>query len=153
MPQTSLALPPRGVDHFLTRHQDCLGQQWARPHERIQSAAATPEIISGYFAAYKSIVGEHGEKLPAHRQFAMDETGVILGSPLWKRCVVDWKQSQALQNSSGHRDLITYVLIISGAGKLVENLVIFPGKKMMKSWVAQNPKKFASVLLLQFLIH
>ena len=83
----------------------------------------------------------------------MDETGLMLGSPLWKQCVVDQKQSQALWNSSGCCDLITYVLIISGAGKLVKNLVIFPGKKMMKSWVAQNPKIFASVLLLQFLIH
>ena len=146
-------LSPKWVHHFLTRHQGRIGQQWARPHERIRSAAATPEIISGYFAAYMSIVGEHGEKLPAHRQFAMDETGVLLGSPSRKRCVVDQKQSQALRNSSGHRDLITYVPIISGAGKLVENLVIFPGRKMMKSWVDQNPKKFASVLLLQFWIH
>ena len=42
----------RWVGHFLTRHQDCLGQQWACPHEHIRSAAATPEIISVYFAAY-----------------------------------------------------------------------------------------------------
>ena len=75
------------------------------------------------------------EKLPAHQQFAMDETGVLLGSPLWKQYVVDKKQSHALQNSSGHHDLITYVPIISGAGKLVENLIIFPGNKMMKNWV------------------
>ena len=44
-------------------------------HDCICSASATPELISGYFAAYKSIVGENGEKLPAHWQFAMDETG------------------------------------------------------------------------------
>ena len=138
------------VDCFLTRHQDCLGQQWAHPHEHIHSAAATPDIISGYFAAYKSIVGENGKKLPAHQQFAMDETGVLLGSPLQKQCIVDWKQLQAVCNSSGHHDSITYVPIISGAGKLVENLVIFPGKKMMKNWVAKNPNKFASVLYCNF---
>jgi len=73
-------LSSRWVDRFLTRHQSRLGRQWARPHDRIRSAAATPEVIAGYFAAYKSIVGENGEKLPAHRQFAMDETGVLLGS-------------------------------------------------------------------------
>ena len=83
----------------------------------------------------------------------MDETGILLGSPHQKQCVVDQKQLQALWNSRGCCDLIRYVPIISGAGKLVENLVIFPGKKMMKNWVAQNPKNFASVLLLQFLIH
>jgi len=73
-------LSPRWVDWFLTRHQSRLGRQWACPHDHIQSATATPEVIAGYFAAYKSIVGENGEKLPAHRQFAMDETGVLLGS-------------------------------------------------------------------------
>ena len=90
-----------------------------------------------------SIVGENGEKLPAHRQFAMDETGVLLGSDWQKRCIVNRQQLQAARNSSGSRDLITYVPIISGAGKLVENLVIFPGKKLMKNWVANNPKNFA----------
>ena len=103
-------------------------------------------LLGTYFAAYKSIVGEQGEKLPAHQQFAMDETWVLLGSPHQKRCVVDWEQSQALQNSSGNCELITYIPMISEAGKLVENLVIFPGKKMMKTWVANNPKNFASVL-------
>ncbi len=83
----------------------------------------------------------------------MDETGVLLGSDQQKRCIVGWQQLQAACNSSGHHDLITYVPIISGAGKLVENLVIFPGKKMMKNWVAKNPKNFGSVPLLQFLIH
>ena len=110
-------------------------------------------MIAGYFAAYKLIVGEGGEKLPAHRQFAMDETGVLLGSDHRKRCIVDRKQLQAAWNSSGSCDLITYVPIISGAGKLVENLVIFPGKKMMKNWVAKNPKNFVSVLCLQSLTH
>ena len=143
----------RWVDWFLTRHQDHLGQQWACPHDCIRSATATPEVIAGYFAAYKSIFSENGEKLPAHWQFAMDETGVLLGSDQRKRCIVGQKQVQAARNSSGHRDLITYVPIISGAGKLVENLVIFPGKKMMKNWVAKNPKKFGSVVLLQFLMH
>ena len=37
-------------------------------------------MIAGYFAAYKSIVGENGEKLPAHWQFAMDERVLIRGS-------------------------------------------------------------------------
>ena len=136
-------LSPRWVDRFVTRHQDRLGRQWACPHDRIRSASATPELIAGYFAAYMLIVGENGEKLPAHWQFAMDETGVLLGSDWQKRCIVNWQQLQAAQNSSGSRDLITYVPIISGAGKLVENLVIFPGKKLMKNWVAKNPKNFA----------
>ena len=135
-------LSPQWVDCFVTRHQDCLGRQWARPHDHIRSASATPELIAGYFAAYMLIVGENGEKLPAHWQFAMDETGVLLGSDWQKRCIVNWQQLQAAQNSSGSRDLITYVPIISGAGKLVENLVIFPGKKLMKNWVAKNPKNF-----------
>jgi len=136
-------LSSRWVDHFLRRHQDRLGQQWTHPHERIRSASATPELISGYFAAYKSIFGENGEKIPAHRQFAMDETGVLLGSNQRKRCIIDRKQLCATRNASSRRDLITYVPIISAAGKLVENLVIFPGKKMMKNWVAKNPKNFA----------
>ena len=110
-------------------------------------------LWDSFFAHCKSIVGENGEKLPAHRQSAMDETGVLLGSDQRKQCIVGQKQLQAAWNSSGHHDLITYVPIISGAGRLVENLVIFPGKKMMKNWVAKNPKNFASVLCLQSLTH
>ena len=76
----------------------------------------------------------------------MDETRVLVGSHQRKQCIVGQKQLQAAQNSRGHHDLITYVPIISGARKLVENLVIFPGKKMMKNWVAKNPKNNAVAL-------
>jgi len=72
----------------------------------------------------------------------MDETVVLLGSNQRKHCIIDWKQLCAARSASGCWDLITYVPIISAAGKLVENLVIFPGKKMMKNWVAKNPKNF-----------
>ena len=99
--------------------------------------------------AYMSIVGENGEKLPADQQFAMDETGVLLGSDWQKQCIVNQQQLQAAWNSSGNHDLITYAPIISGAGKLVESLVISPGKKLMKNWVAKNPNFFAWVFLLQ----
>jgi hypothetical protein len=64
--QPGKKLSSKWVDRFLTRHQDRLGRQWTHPHERIRSASATPELISGYFTAYKSIVGENGEKIPAH---------------------------------------------------------------------------------------
>jgi hypothetical protein len=99
-------------------------------------------VIAGYFAGYKLIVGENGERIPAHQQFAMDETGVLLGSDEQKWCIINQKQLHAARNTSSRCDLITYVPIISGAGELVENLVIFPGKKMMKNWVSNNPKKF-----------
>jgi hypothetical protein len=67
----------------------------------------------------------------------------LLGSDQRRRCIIGRDQVRAARNTSGRRDLITYIPIISGAGKLVENLVIFPGKRMLKNWVLKNPKKFA----------
>ena len=46
-------------------------------------------MIVGYFAVYMSIVGDNGEELPAHQQFAMDETGVLFGSDWQKQCIVN----------------------------------------------------------------
>lgn len=136
------------VDRILTRNQDKLTRQWSRPLDKVRSASATPEAVRDYFDMYKALVGENGEKIPPHRQFAYDETGVLRGYNQPQRSIVAHNAVQANRNSSGSRELITFVPLISAAGKFIDGLAIFPGKLLRKEWVRKNPKDFAYVNLL-----
>ncbi|KAG8868573.1 hypothetical protein FRC20_003127 [Serendipita sp. 405] len=132
------------IDRFLTRHEDKLSRKWTRPRDQVRAISATPEAINSYFNAYKSIVGEQGEKIPPHQQFAFDETGTMRGYNQPRRCIVGREVVRAVRNSGGSRELITYVPVISASGELVENLVIFPGKSLRKDWIRNNPYNFAA---------
>jgi Tc5 transposase-like DNA-binding protein len=133
------------ADRFLTRHQNKISRQWSHPRDRSRAICTTQEAADGYFDAYKSIVGENGEKIPAHRQFAFDETGQMRGSNQPRRCIVGRDVARQARNKGDSRELITYVPLISGDGKLVESLVIFPAKGWKKDWFRKNPNKFAYV--------
>lgn len=99
--------------------------------------------MDGYFDAYRSIVGENGEKIPPHRQFAYDESGVQRGKGQKSRVVSSRNNKAAKVNCGGNRELITFVPIISGAGELINGLVVFPGKVLRRPWIESNPGKFA----------
>lgn len=134
---------PAWIRRFFARHQDLLSRHWARPLDRVCAISATPAIIENYFKTYKSIVGEHGEKIPPHCQFAYDESGILCGlnQPSW---VVSSRNGVSPKvNVSGNRELITFIPIISGEGKLINSLIIFPGKTLMPAWVKENPGNFA----------
>jgi hypothetical protein len=136
---------PRWIDRFLTRHQDRLSCHWSRPLDKVRALSATREAIDGYFNIYKSLVGENGEKIPPNRQFAFDECGVLRGYNQPIRVVGARSHTAPKANTSGERELITFVPVISGAGSLVTSLVIFPAARVHPAWVKNNPGKFRSV--------
>jgi hypothetical protein len=132
-------------DRFLDRHKDRISRQWTRPRDRVRAASSTKEAMDGYFAAYKSIVGENGEKIPPHRQFAFDETGQLRGYNQPWRCFVGHTVVRQVRNKGSSRELITFVPLISGDGKLLDSLVIFPGANVQHRWVENNPNNFLYV--------
>ena len=137
-----ILIHPRWVDKFLACHQDCLSCHWSRALDKVWALSATHEAIDGYFSIYKSLVGENGEKIPPNHQFAFDECGVQCGynQPV---CVVGACSHPAPKaNTSGKRELITFVPVISGAGSLVTSLVVFPATRIHPAWVKNNPGKF-----------
>jgi hypothetical protein len=139
------------VGRFLARHRDRLACHWSRPFDRLRAMSATPEAIDKYFAQYKSIVGETGEKLPPNRQFAFDETGILRGMGVRNRVISSHTNKAAKVNSGGSRELITFVPIISGDGELVTGMTVFPGKILRKDWVEKNPGGFAYVFFLFYM--
>lgn len=128
---------------FLDRHGDELRRHWSRPLDRIRAMSATPAIMKHYFDCYKSIVGEHGEKIPPHRQFAYDESGVLRGHGQRTRVIAGYKNKAAKVNKGGSRELITFVPVISANGTLVDSLVVFPGKLLRRDWIQDNPGNYA----------
>lgn len=128
---------------FLLRHQDVLESHWSRPLDKVRALSATPAVMDRFFQQYKSIVGESGEKIPPHRQFAYDESGVLRGMGYRSRVVSSRNNKAAKVNRGGSRELITFVPIISGTGQLIDSLVVFPGKLLRRNWVESNPGKFA----------
>ncbi|KIM21674.1 hypothetical protein M408DRAFT_80208 [Serendipita vermifera MAFF 305830] len=105
--------------------------------------SATPAIMKQYFDCYKSVVGEHGEKIPPHRQFAYDESGVLRGHSQ-RACVIAGRKNKAAKvNKGGSRELITFIPVISATGHLLDSLVIFPGKLLRRDWIENNPGKYA----------
>jgi hypothetical protein len=99
-------------------------------------------VVDRYFQAYMSIVGEHGEEIPPHRQFAFDETGIQRGHSERVRVVTGRGTKKAKTSRGGSRETITYIPIISAAGELVNGIVVFPGKIFRKDWARENPGEF-----------
>lgn len=135
------------VGRFLDRHADVLRRHWSRPLDRIRAMSTTPAIIDRYFECYKSVVGEHGEKIPPHRQFAYDESGVLRGHSQRSRVVAGHANKAAKVNKGGSRELITFVPIICATGELTDSLVVFPGKLLRRDWIQVNPGNYAYVRL------
>lgn len=133
----------RWASRFLDRHQDELERHWSRPLDRVRAMSATPAAIKRYFDTYKSIVGEDGEKIPPHRQFAYDECGVQRGYGQRSRVIAGRGNAAAKVNKGGSRELITFIPIISGSGQLLQSVIVFPGKLLRENWVKQNPGNFA----------
>jgi Tc5 transposase DNA-binding domain len=131
------------TNRFLDRHGDELQRHWSRPLDKIRAMSATPAIIAKYFANYKAVVGENGEKIPPHRQFAYDESGVLRGHSQPTRVISSHANKVAKVNKGGSRELTTFLPIISGDGKLVNSLVVFQGKLLRREWIEDNPGNFA----------
>ena len=136
-------LSPSWTDRFLDRHIDQLGRHWSRPLDRVRAMSATPGAMKRYFDAYKSIVGENGEKIPPHRQFAYDECGVQRGYSQPTRVVSSRHNKAAKVNKGGSRELITFIPVISAAGELAYSVVVFPGKLLRTAWIKDNPGEYA----------
>jgi hypothetical protein len=131
------------TNRFMDRHGEELRRHWSRPLDKIRAISATPAIMEEYFKTYKSIVGEDGKKIPPHRQFAYDESGVLRGHSQPTRVVSGHGNQAPKVNKGGSRELITFVPIISGAGKLINSLVVFPGKLLRRDWIQDNPGNYA----------
>jgi transposase-like protein len=131
------------TNRFLDRHQDELSRHWSRPLDKVRAMSATPASIKRYFDTYKSIVGENGENIPPHCQFAYDESGVQRGHSQPTRVVSSRRNKAAKVNKGGSRELITFIPIIAASGELVNSVVVFPGKLIRQNWVKDNPGNYA----------
>lgn len=127
---------------FLDRREE-LSRHWSRPLDKVRAMSATPGAMKQYFETYKSLVGEHGELIPPHRQFAYDECGVQRGHGQRSRVVSSRHNKAAKINKGGSRELITFIPIISASGKLVSSVVVFPGKLLRKPWIENNPGNYS----------
>lgn len=131
------------TNRYLDRKQEELARHWSRPLDRVRAMSATPTTIKRYFGTYKSIVGEDGDKIPPHRQFAYDECGVQRGHSQPTRVISGHRNKAAKVNKGGSRELITFIPLISGAGQLVSGTVVFPGKSLRQGWVRNNPGNYS----------
>jgi hypothetical protein len=131
------------VTHFLLWHGDWLRKHWSRPLDKVWVASATPEAVEAYFNHYISIVGMDGSKITPELQFAFDETGLQPSIFCSQKVVGTTDKKYSTVASGTNRQLVTFVPVISAAGKLIMGMMIYPGAQVRKTYFGEkgNPHR------------
>jgi hypothetical protein len=129
------------VTRFLARHRDQIAVHWSKPLETQRAQAANPEVINHWFheiVAKHAVDRETGLPIAPELQYGMDESGCPPVS-MGKERVIGRKGTKTQhRRGSNFRENVTVIVTICADGTTYKPTIIFKGKHLMSSWVADN---------------
>jgi hypothetical protein len=124
-------LGKKWVLHFLQRNTK-IASRVGRTIERARSTAANQEDIRAFFELYDSTCKQY--HILTENTWNMDETGVAQGACDNSRVLTDAAKKKTYCQSSGDREWVSVVEVVSAAGEALQPLVILKGKALQTTW-------------------
>ena len=127
-----------------------LGKQWIksfktrnpRVHSRIgrrldskRAQGATPEAINAFFDRLRSILAKFS--IRSEDVWNMDESGLELGLNSNTTVLTESTKKRAFVSTPINREWVTSIETVSARGSTTEPVILFKGKYVMESWLAQ----------------
>ncbi|KZW00817.1 DDE-domain-containing protein, partial [Exidia glandulosa HHB12029] len=142
VPDTWTGVGADWVRRFRQRYEDQLGRYWAKNLDRTRASGLSAEHVENWFKLLtQCILDDH---VPAHRIFAMDESGLLV-SLLLQQMVTGGKlpggKKKSVQHRQGsnNRELVSLITTICADGSALKPTVIFKGSNLMSTWIQDNP--------------
>jgi hypothetical protein len=124
-------LGKKWITHFIQRNPR-IASRVGRTIDRARSAAANQEDIKAFFELYDTTCKELG--ITPENTWNMDETGVAQGACDNSRVLTDAKKRKTYCQSSGDREWVSIVEVVSAVGVALKPVVILRGKALHTTW-------------------
>lgn len=124
------------TNRFLERFHDELQMHWSRPLDMQRAQSLNPEAVAAWFDLVEKFVVKAGV-LP-ELVFGMDESGFPTGIQGRQRVVGGRGVKTQHKQGGANKENVTALVTICADGTTLDPMIIFKGKRFMKSWGDDN---------------